>query len=309
MRAPHRTNLVRQGNPPHGNPTIAQALASNATGIVIPDTPANIGATLSNASLVARVSQFTLGGNGAAWASLATQLAGLGSQFSTNGFRLVVRDSVVFMENPANAAGLAIATTIALLDSAANLLTVAGTPFAARVGSTVLSTSATLTLAQLIALESETAFSVLPGQSITLADSAANLQALTGAQNRGAIKASTVTIASTVTLSSALNLVALPQFTVASGVVLTVADSLTTIATASGAGTLATLMSMPGVTVAVADTLTILLANAGAIGTLTGSIAGLATLMTDFEFATAAQLRAASALPHFGIAEIGRAHV
>ena len=285
--------------------TIAQALASTATGITIADTPANIGAALSNVSLVARIGQFTLSGNGAAWASLATQFAGLGSKFSKNGFRLVVRDSVAFLNDPANAAGLAIGTTIAVFDTADNLLTIAGTPLAARAGSVLMSRSASLTLAQLRTLEGEPSFSVLPGQSITLADSAANLLALRGSENRPSIKAFSVAVSSVASLSAAVNLVALPHFSVASGVTLTVSDTVATMTDPSVAGVLAGLAATQGVALTIADSLTALLANAGAIATLATTIPGLTTLMTDFEFLTAAQLTAAATLPHFGIAPGG----
>ena len=282
--------------------TIAQALQSNATGITISDTPANIGAALSNAALVARVAQFTLNGNGAAWASLATQLANLGNQFSANGYRLTVRDSVAFLLDPANAAGVGIATAIAVFDTAANLLAIANTPLAARASSTLLSTSANLTLAQLIALENETSFSVLPGQGITLADSAANLLALTTAQNRPSIKAFTVTVNSTTDIGGAANLLALAQFSVGSGTTLTVAGSVATMTAPSAASTLATYAAVPGFAISVADTLANLEANAGSIGTLAQTVTGLQTAMTDFRTLSAAQLGVAAALPHFSVA-------
>lgn len=285
--------------------TIAQALTSSATGIIIADTPANIGAALSNAALVARVSQFTMNSNGAAWASLATQLAGLGSKFSVNGFRLTVRDSVAFLSDPANAAGLGIATAIALYDTADNLLGTAGSPLALRAGSAVLSTSASLTRAQLDVLESETSFSVLPGQSITLADSAANLLGLTAAENRSAIRAFTLSVNSTVDLNGQAALVALPHFSIGSGATLTVGGSVATMTNPALTSTLAGFAATQNVVVSVIDSLAKLMTNAGAIATLAQHVTGLTTAMTDFLSLSAAQLTAASALPHFGVAAGG----
>ncbi len=289
--------------------TIAQALLSNATGIVIADTPANIGAALSNASLVARVAQFGMNANGAAWASLATQLATLGGRFSTNGFRLTVRDSVAMLTDPANADGVGLGGAIAVFDTADHLLAIAGSPLAVRASSTLLSTSASLTLAQLITLESESAFSVRPGQSITLADSAANLLALTAGQNRPSIKAFTVAVGSTTDLAGAAALQALQHFSVGSGVTLTVAGSVASMTDPSVAGTLATYAAMPGFAISVNDTLATLQANAGAIAALAQNVAGLRIAMTDFQTLSVAQLNTAAALPHFSIAPGGAVFV
>ncbi|MEI7712197.1 MAG: hypothetical protein WCI94_12225, partial [Rhodospirillales bacterium] len=285
--------------------TIAQALQSNATGIIIADTPTNIGAALSNTALVARIAQFNMNGNGAAWASLATQLAGLGNRFSTNGNRLTVRDTVAMLLDPANAPGLDIATTIAVFDTAEHLLAIAGTPLAARAGSTLLSTSASLTLAQLTTLESETAFSVLPGQSITLADTAENLLALTAAQNRPSIKAFTVSTNSTTDVGGAATLLAMTHFSIASGATLTVAGTAAVMTDPPVGATLASYAAMPHMIITVADTLAALQANARAIATLAQTVTGLTTAMTDFQFLNAAQLVAAATLPHFAMAPGG----
>jgi hypothetical protein len=186
--------------------TIAQAFASTATGITIADTLPNIGAASSNASLVARVSLFILSGNGAAWASLATQLVGLASKFSANGFRSVVRDSVAFLEDPANAAGLAIVTTIAVSDTAANLLA-SGAAAAESVASTVvLSQPATLSLASANTLLGLHGF-YANGQPVTIADTPAHLAAMTPAAlalaTAEAILARTVVAAADFAISAA----------------------------------------------------------------------------------------------------------
>ena len=281
--------------------TIAQALASNAFGIIIADTPVKIAAALSNTALVARVSQFTMNAPGASGAGHAALLAGLGSKFSTNGFRYVVRDTVAFLTDPHNAAGLALATAIAVFDTAANLLAIAGTPLALRAGSVLLSTSATLTLANLITLEAEPSFSVLPGQSITLGDSAANLLALTAAQNRASIKAESVTVNSTVSIATATSLFALPHFSVSGGATLTVSGNLATMTNPSVLSTLSGFAAVAGVAIEVADSLSVLLGAAGAIGTLAHTIPSLAATMTDFETLNAAQVAALSVLPRFSV--------
>ena len=285
--------------------TIAQALLSNATGIVIADTPANIAAALSNTALTARVSQFALNGNGAIWASAATQLASLGSKFSLNGFHLVVRDTVANLTDPDYAAGIALGTSYAVFDTAAALLSIAGSPVAANAASVVLSTSANMTLAQLIALETEHAFSVYPGQIITLADSAANLLALTAPESKPALKAFSVAVNSTVDIQTMTTLSHLQNFSVESGATLTVGGSVAAMTAPSVGATLASFAAISGVVVQVADSLANLLANAAPLAALAGTVPGLTTAMADFETLSAAQLLATAALPVFGIAAGG----
>jgi len=202
--------------------TIAQALATNATGIIVADTPVNIAQALTNASLVSRVSLFMLNGNGASGASDAAKLATLGSRFGTGGYTYTVRDSIQYLADPANAAGLAIATQIAVYDTAANMLANASSALVRNASSVLMSTSASLSLANLIVLEGLPKFSVLPGQMITLADTAAQLLAITAGQLRPSIKAFKVVADSVVSEAAALRLLALPQFSVASGIHLTV---------------------------------------------------------------------------------------
>jgi hypothetical protein len=282
--------------------TIAQALATTATGIIVADTPVNIAQALGNASLVARVAQFTLNANGASGAGAATLLAGLGTKFSTGGFRFVVRDSVAALTDPADAAGLGIATVIAIYDTAANLLAAAGTPLMRAAGSVLLSTSSSLTLANLITLEAEPAFSVLPGQSITLADSAANLLALTAAEQRPAIRAYTDTLDSTVSVAAAASLFALPQFSVGAGATLTISGTVAAMTNPVVTPALASFAAVARVVVNVADSLSNLIAAAGTISTLARTVPGLTSAMTDVETVTAARLTALPALPHFGVA-------
>ena len=282
--------------------TIAQALATTATGIIVADTPVNIAQALTNTALVARVTQFTLAANGASGAGVATLLAGLGTKFSTGGFRFIVRDSVAALTDPADAAGLGIATVIAIYDNAANLLAAAGTPLMRAARSVLLSTSASLTLANLIALEAEPAFSVLPGQTITLADSATNLLALTAAQQRPAIRAYTDTVSSTVSVAVAASLFALPQFSIAAGATLTISGTVATMSNPAVAPALASFAAVARVVVNVADSLSNLVAAAGTIATLAHTVRGLTSTMTDVETVTATQLAALPALPNFGVA-------
>ena len=285
--------------------TIAQARASSDTGIVIADTPANIAAALSNTALVARVSQFTMNGNGAIWAAAATQLAGLGSRFSTGGNRLIVRDTAANLTDPDFAAGVALGTVYAFYDHAEGLLSVAGTIFASHANSAVLSASASLTLAQLISLETLPGFSVLPGQIVTLADSAANLLALTPQETKAALKAFTVSVDSSVDISTAATLFHLPSFAVANGTTLTVTGPFAAMTDSAIAATLAGYAAMPGVALQIGDSLTTLLAHAGGIATFAQNFPGASAAMADFETISAATLLAASSLPHFSVAPGG----
>ncbi len=285
--------------------TIAQARASSDTGIIIADTPANIAAALSNTALVARVSQFTMNGNGAIWAAAATQLAGLGSRFSTGGNRLIVRDTAANLTDPDFAAGVALGTVYAFYDHAEGLLSVAGTIFASHANSAVLSASASLTLAQLISLETLPGFSVLPGQIVTLADSAANLLALTPQETKAALKAFTVSVDSSVDISTAATLFHLPSFAVANGTTLTVTGPFAAMTDSAIAATLAGYAAMPGVALQIGDSLTTLLAHAGGIATFAQNFPGASAAMADFETISAATLLAASSLPHFSVAPGG----
>ncbi|MBN8897258.1 MAG: hypothetical protein J0H35_03585, partial [Rhodospirillales bacterium] len=126
--------------------TVAQALASSATGITIADTPANIAAVVSNTALRARVNLFTFNANGASNASDARLIATLGSAFSTGPYRYTVRDTVAALTASKNAAGLSIASALSVFDTLTNLLAAEHTTLMQRASSVVLSTGTSLSL-------------------------------------------------------------------------------------------------------------------------------------------------------------------
>jgi hypothetical protein len=278
--------------------TIAQALASSATGITVADSPAHIAAALPNPGLVARVTLFTLNASGASTASAAKVIATLGAKFNPGSFQYTVRDSVAALSDPNNAAGVAIASLVAVFDTAANLLAAANSGLMHQAASTLMSNSATLSLANLLKLETLPAFSVLPGQSITLADSAANLLALTIAQNRPAIKAFQVTVSATVSEANAVTLFALPSFSVVSGATLTISGAVAAMTTVGALVVLPHMAATRGVVVNVSDTLGNLLPAAGTLTSLAQSVSSLGVTMIADATVSVAQIN--MLVPLFG---------
>jgi hypothetical protein len=276
--------------------TVEQALASTATGITVADTPTNIAKVVTNTALLARVSLFTMSANNATSAADAKALATLGSKFSLNGFRLTVRDTVAELSKSANAPGVAIATVTAVFDTAANIVAAATQSVITGAGSVVMSASADVTLAGMIAFTTMPSFSVNPGAIITLADTAANLLAITASQKRGALQAYKVAISSTVDVATATQLAALQNFSVATGVSLTISDTVSSLV---GATNLPTLAAIARVVVQVADSVSTLLASTGAIATLASGITGLRTQATDGPDLSASQLATLAQLPNF----------
>ena len=133
--------------------TVATALASSASGILVVDTAANIANNLSNTSLVSRVTTFSMNGSGVVTAVQAAELAAIGHKFSTASYKLTVRDSVAQLT--ANAAGLAISgIVVAVQDTANDILNAIANPIIRGATSIALTANATLRLAQLLTLES-----------------------------------------------------------------------------------------------------------------------------------------------------------
>src|SRR6185312_5290200 len=101
-------------------------------------------------------------------------------------------------------------------DTATNILAAIGNPIIRNAGAIALTASTTLTLAQLLSLETWPSFSAA-GLTLTLADTAANLLALTPAQQKPTLTVFQMTASATVTASAAVTLSALPHFSIASG--------------------------------------------------------------------------------------------
>ncbi len=282
--------------------TIAQALASSETGILVVDTPTNIARAASNAGLVARVTQFTMSANAASSPQDATLLAGLGAKFSVGAFRLTVRGTLAELDNAAYAAGVDLGMVVAVLDTAANLLASPGSPALARASSVVMSSNASVTLANLVTLEAMTSFSVYPGATITLADSAANLLGITQAQKRAALRVYQLAVDATVSVETADQLRALPQFSIAAGTTLTVSGTAAQILASPSLALLPGLAAISGVAVQVADTLSNLLAQRTTLTALVATVPGLATRMTDSPVLTVSDAVQVPNLPGFAAA-------
>ena len=282
--------------------TIAQALNSTDTGITIADTPVNIARAVSNTALMARVAQFTLNANGASSAGDAATLATLGGRFSTGGFRYTVRDSIAELTKPAHASGLTIATVTAVFDTAANLLAAAGTQVITRAASVLLSTSATLTLANLTTLQAMPAFSVLPGQFIEMADTAANLLAIAPSQMRATMRFFTVTANATVSEPNALRLFAFAGFSIAPGARLTIDGSLADMTTATVLGQLPAMAVVGGVAVTVTDTYATLIGGSTALASLRAAVPNAGVVINNSVTVGAAELvSSAAALRNFSV--------
>ena len=281
--------------------TIAQALVSTESNITIADTPVNIAQAVSNSALMARISLAVMSGNGASGAGDALLLASLGAKFSKGGFRYTVRDPIASLTDPANAAGVALATVTSVFDTAAHLLAAVGTPVMTGAGSVLLSAGASVSLANLTILQALRSFSVLPGQSITIADTAANLLALAPSQMRPSIRFFTVAVNSTVPESAAISLLALPGFSVASGVTLTVSGSLAGMTTSGVLGQLPVIAAVSGIVINVADSFAALVAGAAALGSVRSAVAALTVTIAASVTLSAAELTVV-AFNGFGVA-------
>ncbi len=273
--------------------TVAQALATNAIGILVADSASNIANNVSNPGLVSRVSLFSLNGNGAVTAQQAAALAAIGSKFSMASFRLTERDTVAhIIADGATVSGI----TVAVQDTAANILAAANTPIIRNANSIALTANATLTLAQLLTLESWPSFTA-PALTLTLADSAANLLAFTPAEAKGSLTVFQVNANSTVTAAQAVTLAALSNFGLVSGVTLTIADNVGNIVAATPS--LHNLLTSSGVTVNFSDTMADLLAQAS----LNWSLYPNATIaLSVSSTATVSQAAILATLPNFSVA-------
>ena len=206
--------------------SIAQALASTATGLSVSDTLANIARALPDPAFVARVSSFRVNAPATASAGMIAQVAGLGAKLSLGVNKLTAQDSVAQLTDPANAPGLALASAVVVRDTADHLLAASGSALMMRANSVVLSSSASLTLAQIAVLRAEPSFSILAGQSLTLADTASNLLAVTTPQLRALISSYRLAGNATVTVATANNLVALAHFALDPAATLILSDTL-----------------------------------------------------------------------------------
>src|SRR6185312_14483513 len=165
--------------------TVAQALQTSASGLTVVDTAANIAAIVGNAGLLSRVAVFDLLSDDAIDATRATQLATLGTKFSRAGYTLTIRDTVAALTSAGNSPALTVGNAVQVLDTAANILAAANNPIIHNAHTISVNANSTLSLAQLLLLESWPVFTAA-GTTITLADTASNLLAVTPAQTKPA---------------------------------------------------------------------------------------------------------------------------
>jgi hypothetical protein len=158
--------------------TIAQAEASSATsGLVVSDTGANIAAGLvAYPNLATKVASFTLSAAATLTASQAETLGLLGSKMHLGGFALTVSDSLANLAASGNAAGVALATSVAVVDTAYVLLNAPLSDFT-HVASVTLTGSPVLSVAQVSHLLTLPHFSIGATASVTLNDTASNISA------------------------------------------------------------------------------------------------------------------------------------
>ena len=157
--------------------TVAQAEVMTGSGLFVADTAANIVQGLAaDPGLVSQVASFTLSAAGTVTAAMAARLGGLGTKFHLGGQALTVQDSLANLALAGNAAGVALATSVQVVDAAYNLLNAASTRFT-HVSSVVLTGSPILTAAQLTRLEALPHFSIASGSAVTLSDTVAAISA------------------------------------------------------------------------------------------------------------------------------------
>ena len=207
------------------------------------------------------------------------------------------------LNNPIYAAGVALCNALSFLDTAPNLLAAATSPKMTSAFSVLLSTSASLTVANIATLAVLPNFSMNTGQFITAADTGANLLTVTTNQKNRGVSAFKVAITSTVTVTvtEAQSLVALPQFAVLTGIALTVAGPVSQMTTSPVAAGLPALAAVSGIVISVSDTLANLLANISAITTLKTSVTALIATMTDSQTVAVSDLSAIMAIPAFRV--------
>jgi hypothetical protein len=283
--------------------TIAQALATTATGLTVADTAINIAAALPNPSLASRVSLFQLNADCYSTAAQAELLAGLGSQFSADGYRYTIADSIADLTNPVYAAGLAVASVVVVYDTIDNILA-SGFPPSLRNLGWVISSSATISVADLLKLESGPPMEIVAGQSITIADTGANLfVAAAAAEHPSWVGTYELSTSVAATGSTLLALMAMPNFTIGAGVTLTITDSVTGVAAPAVLAALASLSARPGLAVVVSDNWTNLAWAVPDLKTLVAEIPATSTVLTATAYVSVAQLEAVGPqLPHFTIA-------
>jgi hypothetical protein len=161
--------------------TIAQAEASSATsGLIVADTAANIATGLTAyPNLATKVASFTLSAAGTLSAAQADKLAALGSKFHLGSYGLTVSDSLADLTASANTAGVALATSVAVVDVAYVLL---NTPLShvSHYASVTLTGSPVLAVSAVDYLLEMPNFSISSSASVTLSDRAGNISAAIG---------------------------------------------------------------------------------------------------------------------------------
>src|SRR6185437_1333303 len=151
-------------------------------------------------------------------------------------------------------------------------------PIIRNAGAIALTASTTLTLAQLLSLETWPSFSAA-GLTLTLADTAANLLTLTPAQQKPTLTVFQMTASATVTASAAVTLSALPHFSIASGATLTVADSVANLL-AQAAALSAFHTAIPAVTESLTANTTVTSSQAAGLAALAGFSPGTGHALT-----------------------------
>ena len=177
--------------------------------MVIADTAANLQLAANTTGVAKATSVKLMGQNNTVTAAVATTLAGLASGNSTlnSTATLVIADGAANLLSPANATGVANATTVQLTG-----------------------TTNTVTAAQFQTLTGKPHFGLATGATLILADTAANLVSL----DLAPVKANATTVQltgvnSSVLAADAVKLSSMPNFLLGSASILTINDSLANI--------------------------------------------------------------------------------
>ena len=185
---------------------------------------------------------------------------------------------------------------MAVNDTAIDIVNAYSNPIIRNANSVVLTANATLTLAQLLMLESLSNFSAA-GLTLTLSDSATNLLAFTPAEAKPALTVFEVGINSTVTAAQAVTLGGMSHFAVVNSITLTISDTLNDLATDATA--LHNVLALSGVAVNASDTLSSLLTLGStfqwsAYPHVSVTLSNSGTIMVS-------QASTLAALPHFAV--------
>jgi hypothetical protein len=288
------TSAALSGN---GQISVAQAVALagiphltlNGAQLIVADTAAAVAAHASAVGVVASLVEITDSGPvTAAEADALATLAGADTLVFQGGNQLQVADSYAALTTAGNAAGLALAARISVVDTGANLAVAATHNWGPNTLRYVLSADSVVSAAQVSVLTTVLAYYSAGGHSLTADDTVNNLLNLSAAA-QGLLNGEVISQSATIDAATLTALSVRPGMAVANGATLTVQDNAPALlALAPAATALATLVQLNGDTTITAAQAQILAAdpgfsNGGHALIITGSAAALLALPASMQ--------------------------